>query len=108
MKIGFFGCSFTEGGGLDSPFLNKWAIENNIVPKEYKIEPETILNTLLAAPDKHPIHPNCVRLKNNYRFSSLVGRELNCDTENFGVSCGSNETILNIRSNFKNQSNIFS
>ena len=95
MKIGFFGCSFTEGGGLDSPFLNKWAIENNIVPKEYKIEPETILNTLLAAPNKHSIHPNCVRLKNNYRFSSLVGRELNCDTENFGVSCGSNETILN-------------
>ena len=86
MNIGFFGCSFTEGGGLNSPTLNKWAIENNIVPKEYKA---------FGIQNENPDHPNCVRLQNNYRFSSLVGRELKCDTENFGVSRGSNETILN-------------
>ena len=31
MKIGFFGCSFTEGGGLNSPVFNEYAIKNKLI-----------------------------------------------------------------------------
>ena len=31
MKIGFFGCSFTEGGGFNSPIYVDYAIKNNII-----------------------------------------------------------------------------
>ena len=31
MKIGFFGCSFTEGGGFNSPVYVDYAIKNNII-----------------------------------------------------------------------------
>jgi hypothetical protein len=30
MKIGFFGCSFTEGGGIDSEEWYQYAIKNGI------------------------------------------------------------------------------
>ena len=36
MKMGFFGCSFTEGGGLNSPVFNEYAIKNKLISKEYK------------------------------------------------------------------------
>ena len=36
MKIGFFGCSMTEGGGLNSPVWNEYAIKNNIYRKNMK------------------------------------------------------------------------
>ena len=31
MKMGFFGCSFTEGGGLNSPVFNEYAIKNKLI-----------------------------------------------------------------------------
>ena len=36
MMIGFFGGSFTEGGGLNSPVFNEYAIKNKLISKEYK------------------------------------------------------------------------
>lgn len=75
MKIGFFGCSFTEGGGLNSPVWNEYAIKHNLIPKEFEGQYE--------------------KVKEHYRFSTLIGNELNCEVENFGVSAGSNDTILN-------------
>ena len=41
MKIGFFGCSFTEGGGLNSPVFNKYAIKNKLISN---VSAEEILN----------------------------------------------------------------
>lgn len=75
MKIGFFGCSFTEGGGLNSPIWNKYAIKHNLIPKEFEGQYE--------------------KVKKHYRFSTLIGNELNCEVENFAVGGSSNETILN-------------
>lgn len=75
MKIGFFGCSFTEGGGLNSPVWNEYAIKHNLIPKEFEGQYE--------------------KVKEHYRFSTLIGNELNCKVENFGVGGGSNDTILN-------------
>jgi len=75
MKIGFFGCSFTEGGGLNSPLWNEYAIKHNLIPKEFEGQYE--------------------KVKEHYRFSTLIGNELNCEVKNFGVGGGSNDTILN-------------
>ena len=34
MRIGFFGCSFTEGGGLDGVEWNKYALKNKLIPSK--------------------------------------------------------------------------
>ena len=75
MKIGFFGCSFTEGGGLNSPVFNEYAIKNKLISKEYK--------------------ENYKKTRNDFRYSTLVGKDLNCEVENFGKGCSSNEYIFN-------------
>ena len=75
MKIGFFGCSFTEGGGLNSPVFNEYAIKNNLIPKEYEGEYE--------------------KTRKGFRYSTLIGKDLNCEVENFGKGCSSNEYIFN-------------
>ena len=75
MKIGFFGCSFTEGGGLNSPVFNEYAIKHNLIPKEYEGEYE--------------------KTRKGFRYSTLIGKDLNCEVENFGKGCSSNEYIFN-------------
>ena len=75
MKIGFFGCSFTEGGGLNSPVFNEYAIKNNLIPKEYEGEYE--------------------KTRKSFRYSTLIGKNLNCEVENFGKGRSSNEYIFN-------------
>ena len=75
MKIGFFGCSFTEGGGLNSPVFNEYAIKNNLIPKEYEGEYE--------------------KTRKGFRYSTLIEKNLNCEVENFGKGRSSNEYIFN-------------
>ena len=75
MKMGFFGCSFTEGGGLNSPVFNEYAIKNKLISKEYK--------------------ENYKKTRNDFRYSTLVGKDLNCEVENFGKGRSSNEYIFN-------------
>jgi len=75
MKIGFFGCSFTEGGGLNSPVFNEYAIKNNLIPNEYEGEYE--------------------KTRKGFRYSTLIGKNLNCEVENFGKGRSSNEYIFN-------------
>ena len=75
MKIGFFGCSFTEGGGLNSPVFNEYAIKNNLIPKEFEGEYE--------------------KTRKGFRYSTLIGKDLNCEVENFGKGSSSNEYIFN-------------
>ena len=75
MKIGFFGCSFTEGGGLNSPVFNEYAIKNNLIPNEYE--------------GKYK------KTRKDFRYSTLIGKDLNCEVENFGKGRSSNEYIFN-------------
>ena len=75
MKIGFFGCSFTEGGGLNSPVFNEYAIKNNLIPNEYEGEYK--------------------KTRKDFRYSTLIGKNLNCEVENFGKGRSSNEYIFN-------------
>ena len=75
MKIGFFGCSFTEGGGLNSPVFNEYAIKNNLIPNEYEGEYK--------------------KTRKDFRYSTLIGKDLNCEVENFGKGRSSNEYIFN-------------
>ena len=82
MNVGFFGCSFTEGGGLNSPVFNKYAIKHNLLPKKYE--------------------GRCNQVMKDYRFSTLVGRKLNCKVTNYGKSCANNESIINTLYESKN------
>ena len=75
MKIGFFGCSFTEGGGLNWPVFNEYAIKNKLISNEYK--------------------ENYEKTQNDFRYSTLIGKDLNCEVENFGKGRSSNEYIFN-------------
>ena len=78
MKIHFFGCSFTEGGGLDN-----FDYYNYNTGKNYDIT--------------HNIRENNeeVRLfKEANRYSTLVGNILGLETVNYAIGCNSNEGIL--------------
>jgi hypothetical protein len=78
MNIHFFGCSFTEGGGLDNfDYYNyntglNYNIDNNI-REEYEE----------------------VRLfKEDKRYSSIVGKLMGVKINNYAIGCNSNEGIL--------------
>lgn len=83
MKIGFFGCSFTEGGGLNSEEFYNWGVKNNLIKK-------------LNLEDYKGNFSNMYEdVKLEYRFSTLVGKKLNAEVTNFGMGSSSNEFIFN-------------
>lgn len=74
-KLLSFGCSFTEGGGLNSPqyhhYLSGYVDDFDLTPKkEYEI------------------------YMNNNSYPYYLSKLLNCEFENYGVSRASNEQIL--------------
>lgn len=78
MKIHFFGCSFTEGGGLDD-----FDYYNYNTGKNYNID------------DNKREEHEAVRLyKEEHRYSNVVGKLLNVETENYAIGCNSNDGIL--------------
>ncbi len=85
MNIGFFGCSFTEGGGLDSKEWNEYGIKHNLISNEYNVEN-------LNAGQKINVY---TQYRDNHKFSTLVSKELGCDVRNYARSCNSNENIIN-------------
>lgn len=78
MKINFFGCSFTEGGGLNNfDYFNyntgkNFDINNNILEENIEVN----------------------QFKNEHRYSTIVGNLMNIDVENYAIGCNSNEGIL--------------
>ena len=78
MKIHFFGCSFTEGGGLDN-----FDYYNFITGKNYNID-----NNIREEHEEVRIH------KEEHRYSTIVGNILGIETKNYAIGCNSNEGIL--------------
>jgi hypothetical protein len=77
MRINFFGCSFTEGGGLDN--LEYYNIKTNSKLKDYSAPNSNIL----------------CEYKEANRYSKIVGNLLNCESNNYAFGCNSNENIIN-------------
>ena len=77
MIINFFGCSFTEGGGLDNIEYYNFKTNSNL-------EDYTLKNTHFLK-----------KFKEKYRYSNVVGELIGCKTRNFAIGCNSNENILN-------------
>jgi hypothetical protein len=77
MKINFFGCSFTEGGGLDN--LEYYNIKTNSKLKGYNQPNSKIL----------------CEFKEKHRYSTIVGELLKCEVLNHALGCNSNENIIN-------------
>jgi hypothetical protein len=70
-----FGCSFTEGGGLDNPNVYKFI--NNINDDSVGF-----------------LHPDTIDFKNNNNFITYISELLKCDYINLGESMASNELIF--------------
>lgn len=78
-----FGCSFTEGGGLNNQNYHNYLNGNPILK-----EPLPVL-------DEH------IEYMNYHCYPGYLSRLLDCKVENYGISCGSNELM------FKNLYNRF-
>ena len=78
MKINFFGCSFTEGGGLDNfDYYNYNTGINYNIDDNFREQHEE------------------VRLfKEDNRYSNIVGKMMGIQTSNYAIGCNSNEGIL--------------
>ena len=78
MKLHFFGCSFTEGGGLDN-----FDYYNFITGKNYNI------NYNVQSEEEE------IRMyKEENRYSSVVGNILGLEVKNYAKGANSNESIL--------------
>jgi len=77
MRLNFFGCSFTEGGGLDN--IEYYNLKNN----------SSLTHTDDGAWE------TITYWKENNRYSSIIGNILNVNVRNFAEGCNSNENILN-------------
>ena len=77
MTINFFGCSFTEGGGLDN--LEYYNMKTNSKLKDYSTSNSKIL----------------CEYKEKNRYSTIIGQLLNCEIKNYAFGCNSNENIIN-------------
>jgi hypothetical protein len=73
-KLYSFGCSFTEGGGLNNPNIRR--ILDKDPTREY---------------DRYELS----QLMNQESYPGCLSRLLNCDYENFGTSQAGNELIFN-------------
>ena len=78
MTIHFFGCSFTEGGGLDN-----FDYYNFITGKNYNVN-----DNISEQAEEIRIH------KESNRYSAIVGNILNVETKNYAFGANSNEAIL--------------
>jgi hypothetical protein len=78
MKIHFFGCSFTEGGGLDDFDYYNYNNATNYNPND----------------NIRDQFEEIAEYKRNNRYSNIVGNLLNIETENHAFGCNSNEAIL--------------
>tara|TARA_R100000008_G_C3533549_1_gene140681 strand:+ start:60 stop:839 length:780 start_codon:yes stop_codon:yes gene_type:complete len=88
--IGFFGCSFTEGGGLDSEEWNEYGIKHNLISSKYNVE------GLEPGPLNFDQRLNMyTQYRDEKKFSTLVGKELGCNVVNYALSGNSNENIIN-------------
>lgn len=92
-KIYSFGCSFTEGGGLNNQNFHRYLSGDT----NYSSVPESVLS-------KHSEYANY------HSYSGYLSRLLNCDLENHGTSRAGNELIFNMAydtvSNLENTSDI--
>lgn len=73
-----FGCSFTEGGGLNHPIYHE-----NQVEKEEKKSPSISLK-----------EPNLQEFAIKNSYPAFLADKLECDFYNYGISSGSNELII--------------
>ena len=78
-KIYSFGCSFTEGGGMNNRNFHRYL--NN--DTNYSKIPEGVL-------------PEHQEYANYHSFPGYLSRLLNCEAENYGTSRASNELIINM------------
>jgi hypothetical protein len=78
-KIYSFGCSFTEGGGLNNQNFHRY-IKGD---KNYSSVPETIL-------------PEHTKYACSTSYPGQLSKLLNCEVENYGTSRAANELIFNM------------
>ncbi len=81
--IKFFGCSFTEGGGLNNVDYYNW-LHNT----DFKIDKNK------SGDENDVIYKQLAEFRNQNRFSKIVSNKLNLDSENYSLSGGSNDYIL--------------
>ena len=77
MKIHFFGCSFTEGSGLDRLEYYNNKTNSNIL--DYSKNNQELLQ----------------KFKQEHRYTNVVKQLMNCEVNNYAIGCNSNENILN-------------
>jgi hypothetical protein len=78
-KIYSFGCSFTEGGGMNNQNFHRYLNGDT----NYSSTPEEVL-------------PEHTQYAYDHSYSGYLARLLNCEVENHGTSRAANELIFNM------------
>ena len=86
-KLHVYGCSFSDGGGLDAREYLTAALKRNLIPKTWE---EKIKTFLFSSNDAY-----CIDFKEYHRYSSIIGRSLNIEVSNYSLTANNNEHIFN-------------
>lgn len=87
-KLHVYGCSFSDGGGLDAREYLTPALDKGLIPNDWISRVE---NFLYNSSDYY-----LEEFKNNHRYSDIIGRKLNIDTFNHSITANNNENIYNL------------
>jgi hypothetical protein len=82
MKIQFYGCSYSDGGGMDTKEFYDY-VKNEDWISEYPIK----------TPFDYSHNFN-INFKNYFRFSDIIKRELNCEIINHACTGNNNQHIF--------------
>lgn len=99
MRIGFFGCSFTEGGGLNSPIFVDYAIRNNLIDISDLDDEIRDKKSNLTDREAGFIHGKDYigaynSISKKYCYPTMVGKKLDCEIKNLSKGSSSNEYIF--------------
>jgi hypothetical protein len=81
-KLLSFGCSFTQGGGLNSQKFHRWLEHGMSLPEDVGTGPN---ENLLQEHEEYA---------NHHSYPGYLSRKLECEFVNFGLSGASNEYIF--------------
>lgn len=87
-KLHVYGCSFSDGGGLDAREYFTSGLKKGLIPSDWVSRVEDFLTDSTDY--------SFDEFKNNHRYSDIISRKLNIDTFNYSTTANNNENIYNV------------
>lgn len=87
MRINFYGCSFSDGGGMD-----RWNWFQAIKDEDW-VSPLWRKRIMKQGPTEITFNDLLVKFKDTHKFSTLIGKKLKCEIGDYAYTANNNQNI---------------